>query len=80
VGFAAMVPFITTTFYVGPVAEAMNGADLSFAVGLAVSAGLYWALARNLDVAAEARAIEESDRRLAELDATPARGPEPPAP
>jgi hypothetical protein len=36
-----MIPFLSTTFYVGPAAEAMNGADISFIVGLVVSGGLY---------------------------------------
>jgi NCS1 family nucleobase:cation symporter-1 len=40
VGFASMIPFLSTTFYVGPAAEAMNGADISFIVGLVVSGGL----------------------------------------
>ncbi|WP_371494190.1 cytosine permease [Kitasatospora sp. NBC_00374] len=45
-GLAAMLPFLSTTLYTGPVARAMDGADVSFAVGLVVSGGLYAVLAR----------------------------------
>src|SRR5699024_12680546 len=34
VGFAAMIPFFSLSFYTGPAASAMEGADLSLAVGL----------------------------------------------
>lgn len=44
-GFVAMVPFFSTGFYVGPVAEALGGADFSFAVGLIVSGVVYVTLA-----------------------------------
>jgi purine-cytosine permease-like protein len=54
VGFAAMVPFFATNFYVGPAAEALGGADMSFVVGLLVAGLLYWLFARNIDRAAEA--------------------------
>ena len=64
VGFAAMVPFFTTTFYVGPAAEALDGADISFAVGLLVSGVLYLVLCRGLDLDAEQAAIAASDREL----------------
>lgn len=64
VGFAAMVPFLTTTFYVGPAAEAIGGADVSFAVGLLVSGGLYWVLTRGLKLESEQAAIEASEREL----------------
>ena len=64
VGFAAMIPFLSTTFYVGPAAEAMNGADISFIVGLVVSGGLYLILCRGLDLDAERAAIVASDHEL----------------
>nr|MBW4095398.1 cytosine permease [Acidobacteriota bacterium] len=55
VGFVAMVPFFSAgTLFEGPVAAAMNGADLSLFIGLPVSAVLYWLLTRKIDVAAEA--------------------------
>ncbi|MES4889659.1 cytosine permease [Streptomyces sp. NPDC096012] len=45
-GFLAMVPFVTLSFYVGPVTKALGGADLAFVVGLLVSGLLYHFLAR----------------------------------
>ncbi|WTW92352.1 cytosine permease [Streptomycetaceae bacterium NBC_01309] len=50
VGFAAMVPFFSTTFFTGPVAEALGGADVSFAVGLVVSGVLYVVLCRGMEL------------------------------
>jgi NCS1 family nucleobase:cation symporter-1 len=46
VGFAAMVPFMNTGLIVGPVANALHGADLSFYVGFVVAAIVYSALRR----------------------------------
>ncbi|MEE6168888.1 purine-cytosine permease family protein [Mycolicibacterium sp. 120322] len=68
VGFAAMIPFITTTFYEGPAAKAIGGGDISFGVGLVVSAVSYWLLSRNLDRSAEVAAMAASERELAALD------------
>ena len=68
VGFAAMIPFLSTSFYVGPAAEAMNGADISFIVGLVVSGGLYFILCRGLDTDVEQAAIVASDRELGETE------------
>lgn len=56
VGFGAMVPFFSTSFYTGPVAAILGGADLSFAVGLLVASILYFALTRDIDPHAEAAA------------------------
>lgn len=67
VGLAAMVPFMYLSFYVGPVANALGGVDISFAVGLIVSGGLYFILSRSLDLTDEARRVEESKRQLAVL-------------
>ncbi|MEI6643160.1 MAG: cytosine permease [Novosphingobium sp.] len=64
VGFAAMIPFFKTELYVGPVAQALGGADISMLVGLPVSALTYLALCRNLDLAAEFARIPELDRDL----------------
>jgi NCS1 family nucleobase:cation symporter-1 len=63
-GLAAMVPFVVTSFFTGPVADALDGADISFAVGLLVASGLYYALSRGLDLDAEAAAAEQSERLL----------------
>ena len=40
-GFGAMVPFMNTGVLVGPVAQALDGADLSFYVGFLVAGAVY---------------------------------------
>jgi len=65
VGFVAMIPFFSISFFVGPVAQLLGGADFSFVIGLIVSGGLYLLLTRNLDLSTEHRAIEAS---IAELE------------
>ena len=58
-GFAAMVPFFNVgTLYEGPAAKALDGADISFFVGLLVAGLLYYAFTRSVDVAAETRIAE----------------------
>ncbi|WP_113718201.1 purine-cytosine permease family protein [Arthrobacter dokdonensis] len=46
VGVAAQIPFMSTPFYTGPVARAMNGIDIAWFVGLTVSAVAYIAIAK----------------------------------
>jgi purine-cytosine permease-like protein len=65
VGLAVMVPFFSTPKFTGPVAKAMDGADLSLFLGLPIAGGLYWLLARTIDVASEARLAE---REVDELE------------
>lgn len=60
VGIAVMVPFFAIyngadEVFVGPVARALGGADISLFVGLPVSAALYWFLCRDLDLSDEHR-------------------------
>ncbi|MFG2501353.1 purine-cytosine permease family protein [Streptomyces sp. NPDC048441] len=46
VGILAQLPFLATHFYTGPLVDPLGGADISWIVGLAVPAALYWLLAR----------------------------------
>ena len=55
-GIVLSLLMIDTTVYSGPVANALDGADLSIPAGFAVTALIYWALARR-SVAAEASAL-----------------------
>jgi nucleobase:cation symporter-1, NCS1 family len=64
VGFAAMLPFLSTSKYTGFVADALNGADISLFIGLPVAGVLYYVLARSIDVEAETRIAMEEDREL----------------
>jgi NCS1 family nucleobase:cation symporter-1 len=46
VGVGVQIPFVNTTLYEGPVAKSLNGADISWIVGLAVTIPLYYFVAR----------------------------------
>lgn len=62
IGIAAMVPFVVTTWFVGPIAQAIGGIDIALFVGLGASALAYILLARGLDLSAERTlAAEEGD-------------------
>ena len=68
VGFAVMVPFFSVgTLFVGWVAHALNGADISLFIGLPVAGLLYWYLSRSIDVAAETRVAESEAAELEQV-------------
>jgi NCS1 family nucleobase:cation symporter-1 len=54
VGILVQVPFIASALYTGPVARAIGGIDLSWIVGLLVTAPAYYWLARRSQTRAEA--------------------------
>lgn len=64
IGFIAMIPFFKTELYVGPVAQALGGADISMLIGLPVSAAVYLILCRSLDLSGELAQIADLDRNL----------------
>ncbi|OFT26811.1 allantoin permease [Brevibacterium sp. HMSC08F02] len=65
VGFVAMIPFFSLSFFTGPVAAMMDGADMSFAVGLLVSGLSYIFLAGRKPVTSgEEEAIKRSAEAL----------------
>ncbi|MEA2227864.1 MAG: nucleobase:cation symporter, family, partial [Solirubrobacteraceae bacterium] len=69
-GFLAEIPFMVVPdinghSFTGPIAKQISSIDLAWIVGLAVSAVVYIALTRSMDVRAEARAVESSDAQLA---------------
>jgi NCS1 family nucleobase:cation symporter-1 len=71
VGIAVMVPFFaifngTEEIFVGPIARALDYADISLFIGLPVSALLYWILCQNLDLSEEHRLARDE---AAELEA-----------
>jgi nucleobase:cation symporter-1, NCS1 family len=68
VGFAVMIPFMSTTIWEGPVAKSLSGGDLSPFIGFPIAAALYLYLARDIDVAGETR-IAEEQRTLLEAEA-----------
>ncbi len=64
-GFFAMVPFISLPdVFTGPIANAIGGADFSFAIGLIVAGGVYLIVARDIDFQKEAAARKESQFEL----------------
>lgn len=76
VGLAAMIPFVSLTFFKGPATNALGGADISFAVGLAVAGGLYYLFTRDMDLAAERSIVERSRATLlAQLGEQPTPDP-----
>jgi NCS1 nucleoside transporter family len=67
-GFCVMIPFmnapVSGSFWVGPVAKALNGGDISPFIGFPVAAICYYLLARDTDVAAEAKVAAEQQSLL----------------
>jgi len=62
IGVVSMVPFYAISFYEGPAATALGGADISFLVGIAVSALAYYLLARG--IATSERQLTASEAQL----------------
>jgi nucleobase:cation symporter-1, NCS1 family len=77
VGFAAMIPFFSTGFYMGPIARWMQGADVAMLVGLPVAAITYLLACRSLDLETERRQVASADRYL---EPGPAARPNPSEP
>lgn len=48
-----MIPFVVTTWFVGPIARAIGGVDIALFIGLAASAIAYVLRARGLDLRTE---------------------------
>lgn len=47
VGVAAQIPFMAQTLYTGPLTKALGGVDISWVVGIVVTAALYFPIGRN---------------------------------
>jgi hypothetical protein len=67
VTIAVMIPFFSVKFYTGPVAHALDGADISPFVGFPFGALLYWALYRGYDLRRE-RELAREQIQLLEQD------------
>jgi NCS1 family nucleobase:cation symporter-1 len=61
IGFVAMIPFFSTEHFKGPVARALGGADIAMLIGLPVSALVYIAACRSLDVAGDRQRCHAAD-------------------
>ena len=52
-GVAVEIPFMSTTFYTGPMVAHLGGADIAWIVGLVVTSVTYFILGRSLPAAPE---------------------------
>jgi len=59
VAIAVEIPFMSTTFYTGPLVAHLGGADISWIFGIVVAAGLYYVLMRRFRRPAEAGPADE---------------------
>lgn len=59
-GFLAMIPFFSTSIFIGPVASNLGGADIAFAVGLTVSCCSYLLIMRRRDLTHEFEAVSNA--------------------
>jgi NCS1 family nucleobase:cation symporter-1 len=48
IGIAVEIPFMSTTFYTGPLVAHLGGADISWIIGLIVASGLYYVSMRQV--------------------------------
>jgi nucleobase:cation symporter-1, NCS1 family len=67
VGFAAMLPFLSTSKYTGFVASDLHGADISLFIGLPVAGILYYVLGQSIDVGAESRIAQAEAAELEQV-------------
>lgn len=72
-GIVAQIPFLAQTLYTGPMTKMLGGADVSWIVGLVVTAALYYPLSRSRSRAPEQMVYPEgflSDTAPASASAT----------
>jgi NCS1 family nucleobase:cation symporter-1 len=54
------VPFMSTTFYTGPMVSHLGGGDISWILGLIVASGLYYVLHLGVDVMPHTKSMAPS--------------------
>jgi nucleobase:cation symporter-1, NCS1 family len=64
IGFAAMLPFVHTELYEGPIARLLQGTDLSMPIGLIVAGGIYLWSHRHFDLDRERAQALRADHGL----------------
>ena len=62
IGIVAMIPFVVTVWFTGPIATALGDVDVALFVGLIASALSYVVMARSLDLDAEIARAEADTR------------------
>lgn len=65
IGVLVQLPFISSAFYTGPLVDPLDGADISWIIGLAVPAALYYVAARSTAKHTPPRLILPTDPALA---------------
>ena len=60
IGIVAMIPFVVTTWWTGPLARALGDIDIAIFIGLVASAIAYLSFARSLDLREE-REIQQAE-------------------
>lgn len=64
IALGAEIPFMNTTFYEGPVAKSLNGADIAWILGLVISGALYYFVSgpgiRRRDAAADQASVDST--------------------
>ncbi|HWM34217.1 MAG TPA: cytosine permease [Pseudolysinimonas sp.] len=76
IGLIVLFPFINVGFFVGPIAQLLDGVDIALFVGLVASGVAYLITSRRIDREAEKRAIAESDEELRALESVTASAAE----
>ncbi|CAH0317370.1 hypothetical protein SRABI133_05199 [Peribacillus simplex] len=67
VSILAEIPFINTSFYVGPIAKVFEGADIAWIIGLVVPAVLYYfPMRKKLNIAENA--IKQENESIEKTD------------
>jgi len=66
-GVVSMLPFVSLSFYTGILFDWLNEVDISFIIGLAVSGCIYWLMTRKLDIKAELKKEEQSEKELEQV-------------
>ncbi|MCZ2401845.1 cytosine permease [Paenarthrobacter sp. Z7-10] len=61
IGIAVQIPFLSQSLYTGPIATAMSGTDISWLVGLLVTAGIFYPWAKRAAVAKRIQRAAEPD-------------------
>jgi nucleobase:cation symporter-1, NCS1 family len=74
-GFCVMIPFFNVSYFTGPVAHALGGADISPFIGFPVAAILYCLSYRGVDLSSEWAIAGQQEEELEHAEVTPTAVP-----
>jgi nucleobase:cation symporter-1, NCS1 family len=75
IGFCVMIPFFSVSFFTGPVAHALGGADISPFIGFPVAGISYWLSYRGVDLSPEWAIAQQQEAELEPAEVTPTAAP-----